>query len=59
MLDKNNTGKATRVNTLGMVRRTNVPVSCIINADVKTVINNLCSVKCAPRRLSDVIGTRG
>lgn len=59
ILDNKNTGKITRVNTLGIVRRTNVPVSCVIKADVKSVVNKLCSVNCAPRRLSDVIGRRG
>ncbi len=58
MLDKKNTGNATRVNTLGIVRRTNVPVSVVMNADVKDVIKKLCTVKCAARRLSDLIVTR-
>lgn len=59
ILDNNNTGKVTRVGTLGIVRRTNVPVSCVTKADVKTVMKKLCTVNCAPRRLSDVIQGRG
>lgn len=58
ILDNKKTGKVTRVNTLGIVRRTNVPVSCIMKADVNSVVNKLCSVNCAPRRVSDVIHQR-
>lgn len=58
MLDNNNTGKLARVKVVHTLRRGGVPVSCVANASVKTVINSLCTVKCSPSSVRALLGSR-
>lgn len=58
ILDKNKTGNLARVNVVHTLRRGGVPVSCVANASVKTVIKSLCTVNCSPSSVRGLVGSR-
>lgn len=55
ILNNNKTHNTTRINILGILRHRHVPIYIVTNADVNTMINDLCTTKCHTRRVRSVL----